>query len=89
MDAEGKEWEALRTLEERVRQAVEELGRLRAERDAARSEAASLRTALEESRAQLRRLQSQAQEFESERAQVRERIEQLMAQIDSLTGGQA
>ncbi|HKZ51778.1 MAG TPA: hypothetical protein VJ085_00710 [Candidatus Acidoferrales bacterium] len=76
---------ALKELEEKVRRAVEELRRLRAQRDAAQAEAEKLRAALRERGETSQRLETQLLELETERAQVRGRIEQLVAQIDALT----
>jgi chromosome segregation ATPase len=76
---------ALKELEGKVRRAVEELHRLRTQRDTALAEAEKLRSALRERGESLKRLETQLLELENERAQVRERIEQLVAQIDALT----
>lgn len=76
---------ALEELEEKVRRAVEELRRLRAQRDAALAEAEKLRAALRERGESMQRLETLLLELETERAQVRGRIEQLVAQIDALT----
>jgi len=76
---------ALTELEDKVRRAVDELRRLRTQRDAAVAEAEKLRAALRERGETLKRLQTELLERETERAQVRDRIEQLVAQIDALT----
>lgn len=76
---------ALEELEDKVRRAVDELRRLRSQRDAALAEAEKLRAALRERGETLKRLESELLELETERAQVRGRIEQLVAQIDALT----
>jgi len=76
---------ALEELKEKVRRAVEELRRLRTQRDTALAEAEELRAALRERGETLKRLEAQLLELETERAQVRGRIEQLVAQIDALT----
>lgn len=76
---------ALEELEDKVRRAVEELRRLRSQRDAAVAETEKLRAALRERGETLKRLETQLLELETERAQVRGRIEQLVAQIDALT----
>lgn len=75
----------LTELEEKVRQAVDELKTLRAQRAAAQSETEKLRAALKERGETLQRLEAQLLELQTEREQVRSRIEQLLAQIDSLT----
>lgn len=79
---------ALEELEDKVRRAVEELHRLRSQRDAAVAEAEKLRAALRERGETLKRLETELLELERERAQVRSRIEQLVAQIDALTGAE-
>ncbi|MGH9862324.1 MAG: hypothetical protein ACRD35_02755 [Candidatus Acidiferrales bacterium] len=84
-DAAPNPWRELEALEETVRRAVAELSSLGEQRDLARAEAESLRTALAESHARLENLEAKLAEFEEERGQVRRRIEQLMTQIDSLT----
>jgi len=76
---------ALEELEDKVRRAVEELRRLRGQRDAALAETEKLRAALRERGETLKRLETELLELETERAQVRGRIEQLVAQIDALT----
>lgn len=76
---------ALEELEDKVRRGVEELRRLRSQRDAAVAEAEKLRAALRERGETLKHLETELLELETERAQVRGRIEQLVAQIDALT----
>ncbi len=76
---------ALEELEDKVRRAVEELRRLRSQRDAAVAEAEKLHAALRERGETLKHLETELLELETERAQVRGRIEQLVAQIDALT----
>ncbi len=74
----------LEAVEGKVRRAVEELRRLRAERDAARGEAQKLRAALRERSEALRSLEAQLLAFQGEREEVRGRIEKLVSQIDAL-----
>jgi len=69
--------DSLSSLEDRIQRAVQLLGRLRQERDAALDEAA-------QSRAQASRLAEQVKVLEAERKQVRTRIEKLLGQIDQL-----
>lgn len=78
---------SLEALEERIRQTIELVARLRqekqaalAERDAALSEAAQQRKRAEELAVELEALRE-------ERRQVRQRIEKLLSQIDALTSG--
>ena len=78
MSPQELESDALAGLEERIRQAVELVGRLRQERDAALREAA-------DARAQSAKLTEQVRTLEAERKQVRTRIEKLLGQIDQLS----
>jgi len=71
--------DALSSLEERVQQAVQLVGRLRQEKDAAVAQAA-------ESRAETARLADELAALEAERKQIRARIEKLLEQIDQLSG---
>jgi len=70
-------------LEERIRRAVDLVATLRAERDAALEELATMRTAAGESSA---KLQSELESLKGERKQVRVRIEKLLGQMDQLSG---
>lgn len=79
--------DSLGTLEERIHQAIDLVGRLRrdkeaalAERDAAQREAAFAR---EQSAGMARELE----DLRAERSQVRGRIEKLLSQIDALGAG--
>jgi len=78
---------SLDALEERIRQTIELVARLRQEKQAALSE----RDAAVQEVSRLRqRLDQMAEELEAlreERRQVRARIEKLLSQIDALTGG--
>ena len=89
-----QEVDSLGTLEDRIRQAIELVARLRREKDAA---LADRQAALAERDAALRdqagtreRIADLTQEIDAlraERAQVRSRIEKLLSQIDSLGAG--
>ncbi len=74
----------LEALEAKLRQAVERMQTLRAERNAARGEPEKLRAALHYRAGTIRELESQLLDHETEREKVRGRIEQLLAQIDAL-----
>jgi FtsZ-binding cell division protein ZapB len=73
MELLDQETDSLRSLEERIHQAVQLVNRLRQEKDAAVKHAAQLATEVEALRA--------------ERKQVRSRIEKLLGQVDQLSGG--
>lgn len=73
--------DALASLEERIRQAVELVARLRTERDAAVRDA-------EEARTEAARVSEELDILRAERQQVRVRIEKLLGQIDQLSGSQ-
>lgn len=78
---------SLDALEERIRQAIELVARLRQEKQAALAERDA---ALREAAQQRQRAEKLAEELESlreERRQVRARIEKLLSQIDALAGG--
>jgi FtsZ-binding cell division protein ZapB len=75
MEAEN---DSLSSLEERIQQAIQVVGRLRQEKDAALTEAA-------EAKAEAARLQEEVRQLQSERKQVRSRIEKLLGQIDQLS----
>ena len=67
-----QETDSLRSLEERIHQAVQLVNRLRQEKDAAQQKAEQLAAEVEALRA--------------ERKQVRGRIEKLLGQVDQLSG---
>ncbi len=69
--------DSLGTLEDRIRQAIELVGRLRRERDGAVREA-------EAARQQAALMSEELESLRKERQQVRGRIERLLNQIDSL-----
>jgi FtsZ-binding cell division protein ZapB len=64
--------DSLRSLEERIHQAVQLVTRLRQEKEAAQQQAAQLAVEVEALR--------------NERKQVRSRIEKLLGQVDQLSG---
>ncbi|MGO9009933.1 MAG: cell division protein ZapB [Bryobacteraceae bacterium] len=68
----------LASLEERIQQAVQLVGRLRQEKDAALAQAA-------EARVETGRLADELAGLQAERKQVRVRIEKLLEQIDQLS----
>jgi predicted nucleic acid-binding Zn-ribbon protein len=70
--------DALASLEDRIQQAIQLVGRLRQEKDAALAQAA-------EARAEAGRLTDEMAALQSERKQVRVRIERLLEQIDHLS----
>jgi FtsZ-binding cell division protein ZapB len=72
MELLDQETDSLRSLEERIHQAVQLVNKLRQERDTAVHHAAQLATEVETLRA--------------ERKQVRTRIEKLLGQVDQLSG---
>jgi seryl-tRNA synthetase len=83
------EVDALGSLEERVRRAVELVATLKAERDAALEEVAELRKAAsqaEELRAEVETLRAEVATLQAERKQVRGRIEKLLAQMEPFGG---
>ncbi|MGB7759781.1 MAG: cell division protein ZapB [Bryobacteraceae bacterium] len=69
--------DALASLEDRIQQAVQLVGRLRQEKDAALAQAA-------DARAEAGRLTDELAALQAERKQVRTRIEKLLDQIDQL-----
>jgi FtsZ-binding cell division protein ZapB len=75
-----QETDALHTLEQRVQQAVQLVGKLRKEKEAALQEAA-------DARAESAKLSEELKTLHSERKQVRSRIEKLLGQIDQLSAG--
>jgi chromosome segregation ATPase len=72
--------DALASLEDRIQQAVQLVGRLRQEKEAALVQAA-------EARAEVGRLTDEIAALQAERKQVRTRIEKLLEQIDQLGNG--
>ena len=74
------ETDSLQALEQRIQQAVQLVGRLRQEKDAAVEEAAA-------ARAETARLSDELKTLHAERKQVRSRIEKLLGQIDQLSAG--
>jgi chromosome segregation ATPase len=70
--------DALTSLEDRIQQAVQLVGRLRQEKDAALTQAA-------EAQAEAGRLADELAALQTERKQVRTRIEKLLEQIDQLS----
>ena len=79
MAAPGTAIDALVSLEERIRQAVELVSRLRSERDAAVRDA-------EQARTQAASVSEELDVLRAERQQVRGRIEKLLDKIDQLSG---
>jgi FtsZ-binding cell division protein ZapB len=79
MAAPGTAIDALASLEERIRQAVELVARLRSEKDAAVHDA-------EKARALAAQLSEEVEILRAERQQVRSRIEKLLGKIDQLSG---
>ena len=69
--------DTLESLEERIAHAIELVGRLRKERDAALAEAA-------EAKSEIDRLSGEVKSLQSERKQVRGRLEKLLSQIDQI-----
>jgi FtsZ-binding cell division protein ZapB len=74
------EVDSLSSLEERIQHAVQWVGQLRLEKEAAVQAAA-------EARAEAERLAREVKTLEAERKQVRARIEKLLGQIDQLSAG--
>jgi len=70
--------DSLSSLEERIQRAVQLVGRLRQEKQAAVDEAA-------EAKAEAARLTEEVRLLQAERKQVRSRIEKLLGQIDQLS----
>lgn len=80
-----EEADSLATLEERIRQAIELVSRLRMEKEEA---LAGKEAALRETagvREQLAKLSQELEALRAERKQVRTRIEKLLGQIDALS----
>jgi FtsZ-binding cell division protein ZapB len=83
--------DSLETLEERIRQAIGLVARLRRERDAAVAEKRQVEADLESARRdaaaareQAAQVSHESESLRSERTEVRARIEKLLSQIDSL-----
>lgn len=76
--------DALASLEERIRRAVDLVTTLRAERDAAIAELDSVRKAAGSALADSQKLKQELETLRSERKQVRTRIEKLLGQMDLL-----
>lgn len=77
MSPAEQELDSLSSLEDRIQKAVQLVGRLRQEKDAALAEAA-------DAKAEVERLTGEVSTLQSERKQVRGRIEKLLGQIDQL-----
>jgi FtsZ-binding cell division protein ZapB len=73
-----QENDSLSSLEERIQRAVQLVGKLRQEREAAMAEAA-------EARREAALLATEVKTLQAERKQVRGRIEKLLGQIDQLS----
>lgn len=78
MSVVEQETDSLTSLELRIQQAVQLVGRLRAEKEAALEQAAA-------SKSEAVRLAEEVRTLQAERKQVRQRIEKLLGQIDHLT----
>jgi FtsZ-binding cell division protein ZapB len=76
--------DALASLEERIRRAVELVTTLRAERDAAVEELESARKAAGSVLSDQQKLKQELETLRSERKQVKVRIEKLLGQMDLL-----
>jgi len=73
-----QENDSLSSLEDRIQRAIQLVGRLRLEKEAAVEEAA-------QAKAEAARLADEVKTLQSERKQVRGRIEKLLGQIDQLS----
>ena len=78
--------DSLAALEERIRNTVELVATLRAERDAAISELDSARKAAGAALSESQKLRQELEGLRGERRQVRTRIEKLLGQMDLLGG---
>jgi len=76
--------DALASLEERIRRAVELVATLRAERDAAIAELDAVRKAAGSALTDSQKSRQELETLRSERKQVRTRIEKLLGQMDLL-----
>jgi FtsZ-binding cell division protein ZapB len=74
-----QESDSLSSLEQRIQQAVDLVGRLRKEKETALEQAAL-------AKAEAARLSEELRSLQSERKQVRTRVEKLLSQIDQLSG---
>jgi FtsZ-binding cell division protein ZapB len=79
-----EEADSLATLEERIRQAVDLVTRLRREKEAALADKESALREAAGVREQLVKLSQELEALREERRQVRTRIEKLLGQIDAL-----
>jgi len=80
MSPAEQETDSLNSLEDRIQRAVQLVGRLRQEREAAVEEAA-------QARREAALLADEVKTLQAERKQVRNRIEKLLGQIDQLSAG--
>jgi hypothetical protein len=78
MSPAEQESDSLSSLEDRIQRAVQMVGRLRQEREAAVEEAA-------QARREAALLADEVKTLQAERKQVRSRIEKLLGQIDQLS----
>jgi FtsZ-binding cell division protein ZapB len=78
MSPAEQETDSLSSLEDRIQRAVQLVGRLRQEREAAVEEAA-------QARREAALLADEVKTLQAERKQVRSRIEKLLGQIDQLS----
>jgi len=78
MSPAEQESDSLNSLEDRIQRAVQLVGRLRQEREAAVEEAA-------QARREAALLAEEVKTLQAERKQVRNRIEKLLGQIDQLS----
>ena len=78
MSPAEQETDSLNSLEDRIQRAVQLVGRLRQEREAAVEEAA-------QARREAALLADEVKTLQAERKQVRNRIEKLLGQIDQLS----
>lgn len=76
--------DSLGTLEERIRQAIDLVTRLRREKEAAVAECDAATREAAAAREQLAQVSQELDGLRAERRQVRGRIEKLLSQIDSL-----
>src|SRR5260370_40280137 len=76
----------LASLEDRIRRAVDLVGLLRAERDAAVAERDAARKTASAALSEQRRIREELESLRGERKQVRQRIEKLLGQMDVLSG---
>jgi FtsZ-binding cell division protein ZapB len=81
-----QEADALASLEDRIRRAVELVAQLRAERDAAVAERDAARSGAGAALSEMQKLRDELEEMRSERKQVRHRIEKLLGQLDLFSG---